>query len=160
MSIDERTLARIAALAKRIGLEFVVVGNSAAALHDVPLMTLDVDLFVRHTPQNLQKIRRFAELAGGSLIQPYDPLSRMMRLIGPDVEVPVDFVFDLSSRKKFESVRSRAVRMKLGQHVVLVAALEDVIAAKEAAARPKDLSTLPLLKEALRKQQIERERKR
>ena len=48
MSVDERVLARVAALAKQVRLEFVLVGNSAAALHDVPVMTHDFDLFVRH----------------------------------------------------------------------------------------------------------------
>jgi len=148
MSFDEKMIEAIAAAAARAHLEFILIGNAAAALHDVPVITQDVDLFVRYTPRNLEKIKAFGEFLGGSVSQPYDPLSRMMRLVTD--QVSVDFVFGLSSRRKFESVRSRALRIKLGRHEIKVASLEDIIAAKEAANRPKDRATLHVLKNTLR----------
>jgi hypothetical protein len=59
----------------------------------------------------------------------------------------IDFVRALSSGKSFASIRSRAVKVRVGNRMVWVASLEDVIAAKEAAARPKDKATLAILKE-------------
>jgi len=159
MSIDEDLLASIAEAAARVNLEFILIGNAAAALHDAPVTTKDIDLFVRYTPRNLEKIKAFASLMGGSVGQPYDPISRMMRLITD--QVSVDFVFGLSSHRKFESVRSRALRIKLGNHELKVASLEDIIAAKEAANRPKDRATLHVLKNTLRaKCALEEERGR
>jgi hypothetical protein len=59
----------------------------------------------------------------------------------------VDFVRTLSSRKSFASIRSRAIRVRVGKRMVWVASLDDVIAAKEAAGRPKDRATLEILRE-------------
>ncbi len=158
MSFSEQVLAQILAKARRVKLEMILVGNAAAALHKVPVMTQDVDFFVRHTPMNLKKLRVLADELGGMLTQPYYPTSRMMRVVAPDFSV--DFVFELSSRRRFESVRSRAARMKIGAQAIVVASLEDVIAAKEAAARPKDRATLRILKETLRTQkELENETK-
>jgi predicted nucleotidyltransferase len=147
MSFDEQRLLEIVAAATQAKLEFIVIGNVAAVLQDVPVMTHDIDLFVRDTPLNHKKIKSLAKQLAGALGQPYDPVSNMVRLTTPTMTV--DFVFALSSRRKFESVRSRAVRVKLGRREILVAALEDVIAAKEAAGRPKDKATLDLLKQTL-----------
>ncbi len=148
MAIREEHLAEICEAAKRVRLEFVLVGNAAAVVQSAPLTTDDYDLFVRMTPLNLQKISRFAGLVGGVVAQPFEPTSTMRRVITDRFQV--DFIFRLSERQKFESVRSRAIRMRRGGAELLVATLSDVIAAKEAAARKKDLAVLPTLRDTLR----------
>jgi hypothetical protein len=40
--------------------------------------------------------------------------------------------------------------MRVGKHVLTVAALEDVIRSKEAAGRKKDLAVLPILRDTLK----------
>lgn len=147
MSSDEKLILRVARAARRVGLEFILVGNAAAALHDAPVTTQDVDLFVRHTPRNLRKIAEFTRVLGGTLTEPYQPLSRMMRIISP--EVAVDLIFQLSSRRRFESVRATARRIAIGEVILKVASLVDLIAAKEAAGRPKDRASLPILRATL-----------
>lgn len=147
MSIDERLVVKVVEVAARVRLDCVLIGNVAAILQDVPVLTQDIDLFVRDTPRNQQKIRAFAEQFGEAVWQPHE-LSNMLRMATPDILV--DFVFELSSRRKFESVRANARRIKLGPREILVASLEDVIAAKEAAGRPKDKAVLPILKDTLR----------
>ncbi len=156
MSIDERLVVKVAEAAARVRLDCVIIGNVAAILQDAPLLTQDIDLFVRDTPCNRQKIRAFAAQFGETVWQPHE-LSNMLRLATPDIVV--DFVFQLSSRRKFEAVRARAQRVKLGRREILVASLEDVIAAKEAAGRPKDKAVLPILKDTLRcRRAMEKER--
>lgn len=155
MSFDEQVLSLIVRAAARVKLDYVVIGNAGAALHDVPILTQDIDMFLRHTPRNVQKIRALAAALGGVVSEPYAPASRMMRVVTPDVTA--DFVFDLSSRRKFESVRAAAVVLSVGTESVRVAALDDIIRAKEAAGRAKDKATLPLLKAALKtKRALER----
>ncbi len=155
MSVEEKLLSDIAGAAARVRLEFILIGNAAASVLGTPITTEDIDLFVRHTPRNLRKIKALAGLLGGAVYEPFAPVSRMQRVMTP--EVSVDFIFELSSRKKFESVRSRASRVKLGGREVLVASLADVIAAKEAAGRPKDKAALHALKNTLRtRQQMEK----
>ena len=66
-------------------------------------------------------------------------------------EIPIDVLFDeMVGALKFESVRSRAVSVALGDITVLVASLADIIASKRAANRPKDQAQLPVLESTLR----------
>jgi hypothetical protein len=45
----------------------------------------------------------------------------------------------------YEAVAERAITMEVGGLTVLVASLDDIIRSKEAADRPKDRATLPIL---------------
>jgi len=101
------------------------------------------------TPANQRKIVALAERLGGlAVTRPALPLSTMIRLVGMPVEI--DFVFGLSGGIRFEAVRSRAVDIRLGTTTVRAACLADIIAAKKAAARPKDLAALPVLEQTAR----------
>lgn len=148
MSFDEIFLCRVVENLKRAGIDHVVIGMTAAILQGAPLMTQDIDVFVRDTDLTRRKIKKFAELMGGlSLTTPAEPMSRMIRAIG--AQIPVDFVFSLSSGKSFESVRSRSKKVDVGGIQFRIASLEDVIRAKEAAGREKDLASLKVLKDTL-----------
>jgi predicted nucleotidyltransferase len=150
MSFEESILLEVMRAVHAVKLDAVLVGNAAAALVGVPVTTQDIDLFVRDTPLNQEKIKQFATALGDHVqaSRPFEPVSRMIRLEG--LAVDVDFVFNLSSRAKFESVKSRAQTIDVEGVKMQVADLKDVIEAKRAAARPKDLATLPLLEEFLR----------
>ncbi|MDI7268357.1 MAG: hypothetical protein QME96_10215 [Myxococcota bacterium] len=146
---EERLLADIVEAARAVGLEIVLVGNAAAALQGAPVATRDVDFLVRAGAANRRKIERLAERLGGlAVTRPGEPLSDMLRLVGGSVEI--DFVFRLSSGARFESVRSRACTVRVGRTAVRVASLADIIAAKRAARRPKDLAALPVLEQTAR----------
>lgn len=147
-------LEQLAQALKASKLEAIVIGNSAAALRGVPVTTQDIDLFVRETPLNEEKIKALVvELGPGvQASRPFEPSSRMIRIEGLAVEI--DIVFQLSSRVKFESLRSRASAVAIGQESLLVADLSDVIDAKRAANRPKDLASLQILENALDVQRI------
>ena len=148
MSFDENVLAEVVHGVAEAGLQVIIIGNAAAILHGVPVMTQDIDFMVRDHPQLEKKLRTFADLFGAALTRPYEPSSQMIRAVG--LPVQVDFVLQLSSRRSFESVRSRAQKIKVGKHFVWVAALGDIIEAKEAANRAKDKATLHIIKQSLR----------
>lgn len=101
--INEESLEKIIDAARRVRLDFIVAGNPATFLHPAPVTTEDFDLFVRHTPRNLSKIRVFANSLGASVLRPCEPLSEMRRVVTD--ELSVDFIFRLAPRQKFESVR-------------------------------------------------------
>ena len=145
MSFDESFLEELLEALSTAGLEVVLIGNAAAILHGVPLLTQDVDLMVRDHPRLEEKLKQFARAFGVRLTRPYEPTSQVIRATGRPVMV--DFVRALSSRKSFASIRSRAVRVRVGKKMVWVASLDDVIAAKEAAGRPKDKATLEILRQ-------------
>ena len=148
MSFDESFLSELVEALAESDLQTVFIGNAAAALLGVPVMTHDLDLMIREHEQLEKKLAKFAKAFKVSLSRPYEPSSRMIRCSGR--AVGIDFILSLSSRKSFESIRSRAKKIRIGNRMVWVATLEDIIAAKEAANRPKDKATLPILKEALK----------
>lgn len=148
MSFDESFLAELVEAVALANLQVIFIGNAAAILHGVPVLTQDVDLMVRDHPQLEKKLQRFAKVFGVTLTRPYEPTSRVIRAVGRSVGV--DFVLALSSRTSFESIRLRAMKIRIGRRMVWVASLEDIIAAKEAADRSKDRATLQILKETLR----------
>jgi len=159
MSFDESFLIELAETVAQADLQVIFIGNAAAILHGVPVLTQDVDLLVRDHPQLEKKLQKFAKIFGATLTRPYEPTSQVIRAVGRPVGV--DFVVRLSSRKSFESIRSRATKIQIGKRMVWVASLEDIIAAKEAANRPKDKATLQMLKETLRiKSSMENVRKK
>ena len=148
-SFEERQLLLIVEAAQRVGLEFVVIGNASAAMQGAPIMTQDIDLFVRDSKRNREKIRALATALGASCNQPFLPGSEMFRL--ETNELVVDCLFRLSSNQRFESVRSRAIALPIG---ALVATLEDVILQKRAAGRAKDKATLPILEQTLKVREL------
>ncbi len=57
----------------------------------------------------------------------------------------IDFMPILHGIRSFESLKSRAVRVSMGQGTLLVADLADIIRSKRALGRPKDLAVLDIL---------------
>ncbi len=148
MSSDEAFVEEILGALHDCALEAIVVGSVAALLQGAPLATEDIDLLVRDTPRNREKLRRFEELLGHRAVQ-ISPLSSTLRIPTPGAHVDVHFD-EISGGLRFEALRSRSVEVALGELVAVVAALEDVIASKQAAGRPKDVAQLPILRDTLR----------
>jgi hypothetical protein len=150
MSADEDFVRELVRAMRAVRLEGIVIGSGAAILQGVPLLTEDIDLLVRDTPAVRKKLDRLAAEMGGAWVE-ISPLTRARRLVG--LRVGVDVLFDeIAGKLKFESLRSRARGIKLGDQVVVAAALEDVVRSKTAANRPKDRAQLPILEDTLRVQ--------
>lgn len=147
MTMDSRLLEKILAAFQKVGLEVVLVGNAAAAVHGAPVTTQDADCIVRDTELNMRKARAAAQELGASISQPFLPASDVVRLLGNGIQV--DLMFSMS-RRTFNHIRSRAVQMSVGSARAWVASLEDIIESKRKANRPKDRAALPILEETLR----------
>jgi predicted nucleotidyltransferase len=148
MSFDESFLAELLDALYQSGLEVIIIGNTAAILQGVPVMTRDVDLLIRKHQQLDKKLKRFAELFEVSFTQPYPTTSNMIRAVGRSIHV--DFMQAVSSGKSFSSLKARAHKVKIGRHTALVADLKDLIEAKEAAGRKKDKHAIDQMKETLK----------
>ena len=151
----------ITALAKA-QVEFVVVGGISAVLQGAPIITEDLDLCYRRHPENLVRLAK--------ALAPFSP-----RLRGLPPELPavfdertlqfgtnftlslgeenVDLLAEMSGIGGYEQIRSQANEMIVGGERVLVLSLPQLIATKQAANRPKDQATLPLLRATLELQQ-------
>ena len=66
-------LAEISRRLDAVGLEAILIGNAAAALHGAPVTTIDFDFLFRKTPRNLQKLKAFARALDATILRPYIP---------------------------------------------------------------------------------------
>lgn len=147
--LSEKTLVTLARALRVAKLEAIVIGNSASMLGGAPVTTQDIDLLVRDTSRNRQRIARFAREIGGSRPMPVSESSKVEWIEGR-LAVPIEIHYDrISGGLTFSSVRSRAERVAVGDERLRVAALADVIRSKQAAGRPKDLAVLPILRDTL-----------
>jgi len=149
MSPDERFLDVVLQALEHVRLEAIIVGATAAIMQDAPVLTRDIDLLVRDTELNRKKLLALSERLGGMPPVPISELTSTLRILG--TEIPIDILLDrIAGGLTFESLKSRAERIEVGGRTALVATLEDVIRSKEAAARPKDVAMLPILRDTLR----------
>ena len=154
MSSDEAFVEEVLAGLRDCAIEAIVVGSVAALLQGAPITTEDVDVLVRDTPKNREKVGRLCAALGAAKPAQASPLSSTVTLVG--LPVSVDLLFDrIPPGLSFETLRSRCARVPVGWRVALVASLPDVIASKEATGRPKDLAQLPILRETLRVKRAE-----
>lgn len=147
-SVDEIILEKILKELKNVKLEVILVGNSACALQGVPIMTQDIDFFIRDTELNKKKIIQFAKNMKWYIIKPNNAITETIRVEGK--EVVVDFVFRLGHKQSFESVRSRAKNIKVGDVFCKVASLEDIYKAKLSLNRDKDKAVLKIIRDTIR----------
>ena len=113
----DRLLALIRAL-NREGVEYVVVGAVALGLHGLARATEDVDLFVRPTPDNVERLRRAlsavwsdpdidaiveSDLAGDYPTIRYGP---------PDGSLTVDLLARLGERFGYDDIEATTVELE------------------------------------------------
>jgi predicted nucleotidyltransferase len=146
----EPLLQRVARTLGRVKLEAVLIGNAAAALHGAPVTTLDFDFMFRKTPTNLRKLKAFAHDLHAMVMRPYYPASDLFRVVSDDdTGLQVDFLATIHGIRSFESLRSRAVQVAVGDAELAVASLADIVKSKRAAGRPKDYAVLTILEATL-----------
>ncbi len=152
---------RILDVLGRHGVEFVVIGGFAAELYRVPIpATRDIDVTPRVSPANLARLSAALEELGArvrtsavpeGLAFSHDASSLARTTIWnlTTAAGEFDLTFRPAGTEGYDDLVVDAVVVAIGDHDLAVAALADVVRSKEAAGRPKDLSTLPALRESL-----------
>ena len=145
------------------GVDFVVVGGLAAVLHGSAAITRDLDITYSPDVENLEQLGRAmvalgARLRGVTDDVPFVPDGRTLRrtrvLTLATPEGSIDLLAQPDGSPPYERLKQRAWRTPLAGVEVWVASLEDLIAMKKAAGRPKDLVAVEEL-EAI--QRVQRE---
>lgn len=143
-------------------VNYVVIGGLAAVLHGSPLPTLDVDICPAPDAPNLERLaaalcqldaRVRAPDAPDGLPFDCNP-AFFVGLVVLNLTTrwgDLDLSFAPAGTDGYADLKVGALMVSIGPLQVPVAALEDVIRSKEAANRPKDHRTLPVLKQLLEK---------
>ena len=145
------------------GVEYVVLGGFGAIVHGSPLTTRDLDLIPQREADNLDRLGRALRrmgakirIAGDAVATKIDGpflanMPHMLNLVTDLGEMDLTFT-PAGPRANFGEWREHAGEREIGEGLrVWVASLDDIIASKQAANRPKDQMALPYL-ESLREQ--------
>ncbi len=136
------------------GVELIVVGLSAAVAQGVPVVTFDVDIVHRRSPENVERLL-------GWLVahEAYHRFDLANRRLPPTQEVlsgtghvnlqtrlgKLDILCELSEGEGYEQLEADTVAARLGPVTVRVLELSKLIEVKARANRAKDRAVLPLL---------------
>jgi hypothetical protein len=143
-------------------VEFVVVGGVSAVLQGAPIVTVDLDLCYLRSADNLTRLAAALaplrpRLRGLPSHLPAAFDERALQL-GTNFTLAIgdedlDLLGEMSAIGGYAEIIGHAKEIAIGQFTVKVLPLEQLIATKEAAGRPKDLAVLPVLKATLQLQQ-------
>ncbi|MFO7462116.1 MAG: nucleotidyltransferase [Desulfatiglandales bacterium] len=125
-------------------VDFVVIGATAFPIHGYARATLDIDLFVRPTPENVHRVLAALRSFGYDVedLTEEDLLKKKVLIRQYLVETDIHpFVTGIT----FEQVWANRVMGSYKNQKVYYACLEDLITMKKAAGRPKDLEDLKVL---------------
>jgi predicted nucleotidyltransferase len=126
-------------------VEYVVIGATAFPVHGYARATLDVDIFVRATPENARRTRRALVAFGYDLTDVTDDELLTKKILIRQYLIEAD-IHPFVRGVTFDEVWSRRVHDRIGQTPTAFASLDDLIRMKEAAGRPKDLEDLRVLR--------------
>ena len=125
----------------REGVDFMLVGGYAVALHGWPRTTFDIDFWIMANPENAKAVMRAIKAFGAPL----------MGLTEADFHRP-GMVFQIGNEPQRIDIISavdgldyvdasfRAVKMTVDGMEIKVLSLDDLIVNKRASGRPKDIA--------------------
>lgn len=147
---------------ERHKVRYVIVGGIAAQIAGAPLVTRDLDITPSRDRENLVRLAAaLAELGAQILLEDGPPdidivldaetIAGFASLATSTPYGRLDVVLLPTGTRGYDDLARGATRELVTDDglVVSVAALADVVRSKAAAARPKDIAQLPLLREAL-----------
>jgi hypothetical protein len=133
------------------GVDFIIVGAHALAAHGVPRATGDIDIWVRPTAENAERVLRALVAFGAPL---FDLTQKDLEASDTvfQIGVPpgrIDILTGISG-VLFDDAWGNRLTLNLPgvSHPVAVLSKADFITNKRSAGRPKDLLDLELLEES------------
>ena len=159
MTRDELDVERLLGVLTRSEVDFVVIGGIAAVLHGSARATFDLDVCFAPDAANLERLGDAlgalqARLRGVAAEVPFVPDGKTQRRIAVltlnTVAGDLDVLRAPAGAPRYDVLAKRADRVEIGGDEILVASVEDLMAMKAAAGRPKDQADLVELEAILR----------
>jgi hypothetical protein len=125
-------------------VDYLIVGAAAAALQGAPIVTQDIDLWFRNLAD--PALRKAVAKVGGAIVPSIG--LHPPTFAGGAVEL-FDIVLTMHGLGSFDEETKNSVLIDLGGLHVRILALDRIIKSKETVGRPKDILTLPVLRDAL-----------
>ena len=122
-------------------IRFLIVGMSAAVIQGAPMATVDTDLWIDLPARQYVRILAIAQRIGASILSG--------SVLGLRDDHRVDFIYRIDGLSSFGTEWKRAPSLTWAGQEVRVLPLARVIRSKEVSNRPKDLATLPVLRDYL-----------
>ncbi|MGK0618986.1 DUF6036 family nucleotidyltransferase [Meiothermus cerbereus] len=123
----------------------MVIGGIAAVLYGVPRATFDLDLLIQATPENAAKLLDAlyeAEISSAALVSPEEILSNDITVFKDRIRIDVQ---THTPGLHFDTAWERKTTMTYQGQRFYVVSLDDLVASKIAAGRPKDLEDVQAL---------------
>lgn len=121
------------------GVDYLLIGGMLAIAYGIPRVTKDIDLFIRNTKENAEKILKVLEHLGFGTAH----LTTAREIATTEVTILKDYLrIDLLTKVKgleFDEAYKRKEVLQLENVPVFVLNLDDLIRSKKAAGRPGDL---------------------
>ena len=141
-------------------VEYILIGGLAATLHGSPLRTGDTDICPATSPENLERLAAALRAMDARIRSPDAPqglpfgcdarfLAGVELLNLATKFGDLDVCFRPAGTAGYEELQRNVVTLALGELVIPVAALSDIIRSKESADRPRDRAALPTLRALL-----------
>jgi hypothetical protein len=137
-------------------VEFILVGGLAAVLQGAPIVTGDLDIVHRRTPDNVRKLlAALSELEAVYRIDPRRLEPTEAHLVGPGHALlstkfcDLDVLGTIFAETSYDGLTDDVLELELGDISIQVLSLERLIESKEYAGRGKDLAVLPALRATL-----------
>ncbi len=143
-----------AALIRRLsdaGIDFILIGGVAATVHGSVRLTRDVDVVYARDSNNIRKICEALEkihpyLRGASKGLPFrlDPptVTAGLNFTLTTDEGDLDLLGEMTGGGTYEQLLPRAVRIEIYGRTCYCLSVDQLIAAKRAAGRPRDIDAI------------------
>ncbi len=125
----------------REGVDFMLVGGYALALHGWPRTTFDIDFWIMANPENAKAVMRAIQAFGAPLMGVTESdFSRPGIVFQIGTEPQRIDILSAVDGLDYADVSSRAVKMTVDGLEVKVIPIDDLIVNKRASGRPKDIA--------------------
>lgn len=127
-------------------VEFLLIGGWAVARHGRPRATQDLDVWIARSPENASRVadalREFGFAPEPDTLDRLLAPGTILRMGVPPMRIEI---LTTISGVEFSECAPRAIELDLGDRIVKVIGLEDLLANKRASGRLKDLADVAAL---------------